>query len=160
MSVPVVLHVLSVPPELSPHIEWALFGILHEPVTMSWTSQPACPGTVCGEFAFEGRPGAAAAITSALGNWGRLRFEVTEGCSPGCDATRYSCTPTLGTFTAVTAANGDILVPEGRLRLALTEATGSGAGLAARLTLLLGEAWDHELEPFRRSAGQPLTVVG
>src|SRR5699024_4503951 len=35
-------------------------------------------------------------------SWQRLRFEVTEEGSPGCDAVRYSYTPTLGMFTAIT----------------------------------------------------------
>lgn len=164
MSVAGVLHILSAPPELCPHIDWTLFGILHKPVSLSWTSQPACPGTVRSELAFEAVPGTAAAVTSALANWGQLRFEVTEDRSPGCDATRYSYTPALGIFTAVTAANGDILIPEGRLRQALSEASAPGASLAAELALLLGAAWDDELEPFRQAVAQlgtpPLTVVG
>jgi hypothetical protein len=61
----------------------------------------------------------AGAITSALAGWNRLRFEVTEEASPGCDGVRYSYTPNLGIFSAVTSANGDVLVPENRLRAAL-----------------------------------------
>jgi len=115
-----VLHVHSAPPALSPHIEWAIAGILGVPVTLPWADQPASPGMLRTELNWEGRPGAAGAITSALAGWNQLRFEVTEEASPGCDAVRYSCTPSLGTFSAVTAANGDVLVPEGRLRAALT----------------------------------------
>jgi len=55
---------------------------------------------------------------------GPVRFEVTEEASPGCDAVRYSCTPSLGTFSAVISANGDVLIPEGRLRAAMTLALG------------------------------------
>jgi hypothetical protein len=80
------------------------------------------------ELAWQGRPGTSAAITSALAGWGRLRFEVTEEASPGCDAVRYSCTPSLGTFSAVTSANGDILIPEGRLRAVMTLAAVSVPG--------------------------------
>lgn len=146
------LHILSAPQELVQQVEWVVSGFVHPPVTMSWTSQPACPGTVRSEFAFRGRPGAAASVTSALAAWRQLRFEVTEQRSPGCDGTRYSYTPSLGVFAAVTAANGDIVVPECRLRSAMTAAATSRAGLAAELASLLGQAWDDELEPFRAGA--------
>ena len=78
---------------------------------------------------------------------------MTEEASPGCDSVRYSYTPALGMFSAITSANGDILVPEGLLRSAMAAA--SGGGLEAELGRLLGQAWDHELETFRRAADAP-----
>ena len=57
---------------------------------------------------------------------------MTEEASPGCDAVRYSCTPTLGTFSAVTSACGDILIPEGRLRAAMLLAAASAPGAPGR----------------------------
>jgi post-segregation antitoxin (ccd killing protein) len=70
---------------------------------------------------------------------------------------RYCYAPGLGTFSAVTSASGDILVPENRLRAALSmSATGSSA-LESELEKLLGTAWDNELEPFRRAGdGAPV----
>jgi hypothetical protein len=120
VSVRGVLQVHSAPPALSPHVEWAVSGMLGVPVTLPWVDQAASPGTLRTELAWQGRPGCAAALTSALAGWNLLRFEMTEEASPGCDAVRYSCTPSLGTFSAVTSASGDILVPEGRLRAAMT----------------------------------------
>ena len=128
------------------------------------------------ELSWTGRPGAAGAITTALGSWNLIRFEVTEDASPGCDAARYSHTPALGTFAAVVAANGDIVVPESRLRAAMALAASSGraelgglrelhgprhpalgGSLEDELALLLGEPWDAELEPFRRAGdGAPV----
>ncbi len=126
-------------------------------VSMPWVSQPAAPGSLRAELAWQGRPGTAGAITSALAGWNRLRFEVTEEASPGCDAVRYSYTPALGVFSAVTSANGDIMVPEGRLRAAVSLAAADGAALQAELQRLLGTAWDNELEPFRRASdGAPV----
>ncbi len=132
MSVRGVLQVHSAPPALSPHIEWAVAGVLGVPVKLDWVDQPASPGMVRAELDWQGRPGASAAITSALAAWNRVRFEVTEEASPGCDAVRFSHTPSLGTFSAVTSANGDILVPEGRLRAAMTLAAASAPGSPAR----------------------------
>ncbi len=124
------------------------------------------------ELEWQGQPGMAGEITSALAGWNRLRFEVTEDASPGCDPVRFSYTPALGVFSAVTMANGDILVPENRLRAAMTVAASSGvarfghggaegwdgaSALAEELSRLLGEPWDFELEPFRCAAdGAPV----
>jgi hypothetical protein len=171
---------------LCPHIEWAVAGILGVPVRLSWVDQPASPGTLRAELDWHGKPGTSAAVTSALAAWNRLRFEVTEEASPGCDAVRYSHTPSLGTFSAVTSACGDILVPEARLRAAMTLAAAGrparadggqpsgegvdslldmhgprhpalGGSLEEELALLLGQPWDHELESFRHAAeGAPV----
>src|SRR5215831_5110648 len=96
-------------------------------VSMPWVSQPAAPGSLRAELTWQGRPGMAGAITSALAGWNRLRFEVTEEASPGCDAVRYSYTPNLGLFSAATSANGDVVVPEGRLRAAVSLAAAGGS---------------------------------
>jgi hypothetical protein len=166
VSVRGVLQVHSAPPALCPHIEWAVAGALGVPVSLPWVNQAAAPGMVRAELGWQGSPGASAAITSALAGWSRVRFEATEEASPGCDAVRYSYTPDLGIFSAVTMANGDILVPESRLRAALAAAAtpvmagaprpGSLGSLPDRassledeIARLLGQPWDDELEPFR-----------
>jgi len=153
-----VLYVHSAPPALCPHVEWAVAGIVGAPVSMPWAGQPAAPGSLRAELTWQARPGTAGAITSALAGWNRLRFEVTEDTSPGCDGVRHCYTPDLGTFTAVTAANGDIVIPEDRLRAVLERASRVGsAPLEEELGRLLGTAWDNELEPFRRAAdGAPV----
>jgi hypothetical protein len=128
VSVRGVLQVHSAPPAVCPHIEWAVAGVVGVPVSLSWVDQPASPGALRAELDWQGPPGTSAAITSALAGWNRLRFEVTEEASPGCDAVRYSHTPSLGTFSAVMSANGDILIPEGRLRAAMTLAAAGAPG--------------------------------
>jgi hypothetical protein len=176
VSVRGVLQVHCAPPALCPHIEWAAAGVLGVPVTMPWVDQPASPGSMRAELLWHGKPGAGATITSALASWNLIRFEITEDASPGCDAVLYSCTPTLGTFSAVVAANGDIMIPENRLRAAMALAASAkttdlgglrelhgrrhpalGGSLEDELALLLGEPWDAELEPFRRAGdGAPV----
>jgi len=157
VSVRGVLYVHSAPPALCPHVEWATAGVLGVPVTMPWVNQAAAPAMLRAELSWQGSPGTAGAITSALAGWNRLRFEVIEEASQGCDGVRYSYTPSLGTFTAVTGGNGDILVPEQRLRAAMAQLADGGAGLAEQLTRLLGDPWDAELEPFRYAAeGAPV----
>jgi Protein of unknown function (DUF3145) len=166
VSVRGVLQVHSAPPALCPHVEWAVAGVLGVAVDLPWVNQAAAPGVVRAELDWQGSPGASGAITSALAGWSRLRFEVTEEASPGCDAVRYSYTPDLGVFSAVTSASGDILIPEGRLRAAMMVAaatdfinharTGAAGpqlvpvnSLEDEIARLLGQPWDDELEPFR-----------
>jgi uncharacterized protein DUF3145 len=152
-----VLYVHSAPSALCPHIEWAVAGIVGVQVTMPWIGQAAAPGSVRAELSWRARVGTAGAIASALAGWNRLRFEVTEDATPGCDGVRYCYTPDLGTFTAVTGADGDILIPENRLRAALMFALDGRASLEDQVDKLLGTAWDNELEPFRRAAdGAPV----
>jgi len=176
VSIRGVLQVHSAPPALCPHIEWAAAGVVGVPVSLGWVAQPAEPGMMRAGLDWEGRPGTAGDIASALAGWNRLRFEVSEEASPGCDAVRYSYTPDLGMFSATMMANGDVAIPENRLRAAVTvaEATASGAvgsarrvrpggpperprTLAEEIAWLLGEPWDSELEPFRCAAdGAPV----
>lgn len=144
-----VLYVHSAPPALCPHIEWAVAGAIGAPVDLSWVGQRAAPGMMRAEATWHAAPGTAGAITSALAGWNRLRFEVTEEESPGCDAVRYSYTPDLGTFSAVMAGNGDILVPENRLRAAVLLAADGKVKLDDEIGNLIGQPWDNELEPFR-----------
>ena len=159
MSAHGVLYIHSAPPALCPHIEWAVAGIVGAPVAIQWSGQAAVRGALRAELTWQARPGTAGAIASALAGWNRLRFEVTEDRSPGCDGVRHCYTPDLGLFTAVTGANGDIMVSEDRLRSVMLLASraqssqqGAGASLEDELSRLLGTAWDNELEPFRRAA--------
>ena len=176
MTVGGVLQIHSAPPALSPHIEWAVAGIFGVPVKLHWIEQPAAPGTVRTELDWQGRAGLSGEVASALATWNLLRFEITEDASPGCDSVRYSFTPTLGIFSAAVSATGDIMINENRLRAVMTLAAAArsaglsdlrdqhgprhpalGGSLEAELSLLLGEPWDAELEPFRHaSAGAPV----
>jgi Protein of unknown function (DUF3145) len=154
-----VLYVHSAPPALCPHVEWAIAGIVGAPVGMPWVGQSAAPGALRAELTWQARTGTAGAIASALAGWNRLRFEVTEDSSTGCDGVRHCYTPGLGLFSAVTGANGDIMVSEDRLRSVMMLASQGAAGgsLEDELGRLLGTAWDNELEPFRRAAdGAPV----
>ena len=149
MSARGVLYVHSAPAALCPHVEWAVAGVVGVPVKLDWVAQPAAPGNHRAELNWQGKPGTAGAVASALNAWQRLRFEVTEEGSPGCDGVRYSYTPSLGMFTSIMSAAGEVLVPEGRLRAAAEQSVAGGIDLATQLDLLTGKAWDEELEPFR-----------
>lgn len=146
-----MLAIMSAPSPLCPHIEWAIGGVLGMPVSLDWRPQPAERGSYRSEYAWSGSPGRAAALTSALKRWPRLRFEASEEGSALAEAERYSCTPTLGVFHALTSLNGDVLVPEDRLRRAMLMAGSDAAALTRALEEVLGAAWDAELDVFRQA---------
>ncbi|WP_329458048.1 DUF3145 domain-containing protein [Streptomyces sp. NBC_01497] len=144
-----VLYVHSAPRAMCPHVEWAVGGVLGVRVQLDWIRQPASPGTWRAEFSWKGQAGTASELASSLRGWQMLRFEVTAEPSPAAEGERYSATPDLGIFHAVTGVHGDILVPEDRLRAALARSARGESVLETEIARLLGKPWDDELEPFR-----------
>ena len=51
----------------------------------------------------------------------------------------------------MTTLNGDVVVPEDRLRRAMLTAAGDAEALQDELDALLGSAWDEELDVFRQA---------
>ena len=152
-----VLFVHSAPPALCPHVEWAVAGVLGARVSLDWTAQPASPGTLRAELSWTGAAGTAGSVASALRGWKMLRFEVTEEPTASSAGARYSVTPTLGLFHAMTGLHGDVLVPEDRLRAVVAAAELGGTPVADAVHGVLGTAWDEELEAFR-AAGEGAPV--
>ena len=152
-----VLYVHSAPSALCPHVEWAAGGVFGVPVSMSWIPQPATAGSFRAEFSWQGAVGSAARLASALRGWTQLRFEVTEEPSAGCEGARFSYTPDLGVFHAVTGVHGDIMIPEDRLKAAVLRSTMAETTVEGEVDRLLGRSWDDELEPFRHAGeGAPV----
>ena len=150
-----VLYVHSAPSALCPHIEWAAGGVLGVAVSLEWTPQPAQAGTYRAEYSWSGDVGTA--LASAMRGWNHLRFEVTEEPTASSEGARYSCTPELGIFHAVTGVHGDILIPEDRLKAAVVKAALGDTTLLNEIDKLLGKPWDDELETFRHAGdGAPV----
>lgn len=151
-----VLFVHSVPPALCPHVEWATGSALGREVRLDWTRQPAAPGMLRSEMSWMGEVGTGARLASALRGWEHVRYEVTEECSTGSDGSRWAHTPELGIFHYQMDTAGNVVVPEDRIRAAISAGNNYGDLLDA-LDLALGRAWDEELEPFRYAgAGAPV----
>jgi hypothetical protein len=152
-----VLYVHSAPSALCPHLEWAVGGVLGAAVSLEWSPQPAQAGTYRSELSYSGEQGTAAAIASALRGWNHLRFEVTEDATSQSEGGRYSFTPDLGVFHAVTGLHGDIMIPEDRLKAAVVRAALGDTTLLLEVDKLLGKPWDDELETFRHAGeGAPV----
>ena len=146
-----MLAIMSAPSPLCPHIEWAIGGVIGMPVTLDWRPQPAERGSYRSEYTWSGRPGTAAALASALKRWPRLRFEASEEGSAQAEPERYSYTPTLGVFHALTSLNGDVLVSEDRIRRAMLTAGSDAEELRLALEARLGAPWDEDLDVFRQA---------
>ena len=152
-----VIYVHSAPSALCPHIEWALGGVLGNAVNLEWTPQPAQAGSYRSEYSWLGDAGTAAAIASGLRGWNHLRFEITEEPTSSTEGSRYSYTPDLGVFHAVTGIHGDIMIPEDRLKAAVLRSASGQSALAVEVDQLLGKPWDDELETFRHAGeGAPV----
>ncbi|MCL2542315.1 MAG: DUF3145 domain-containing protein [Nocardioidaceae bacterium] len=152
-----MFYVHSAPSALCPHIEWAVGGVLGVAVSPDWTPQPAQAGTFRCEFSWSGQAGSASSMASALRGWNHVRFEVTEEPTPSTEGARYSYTPDLGIFHAVTGIHGDIMIPEDRLKAAAVRAALGETTLENEIDKLLGKPWDDELETFRHAGeGAPV----
>ena len=152
-----VFYVHSAPSALCPHVEWAVGGVLGIAVHVQWTPQPAQTGAYRAELSWSGDAGSAASVTSALRGWNHLRFEITEEPTTATEGARYSYTPALGVFHAVTGLHGDIMIPEDRLKAALVKASMGETTLELEVEKLLGRPWDDELETFRHAGdGAPV----
>ncbi len=152
-----VVFIHSCPRALMSHVEWAVERAVERTQPHEWSTQPIQTGMFRCEFQWYGAEGTAAAIASALRGFPNLRFEVTEQTDRDAGQ-RFCFTPALGLFRSATGPNGDIVVGEERLRGLLSDPD-PRTGLA----LLLGQAWDDELEPFRMAADNGvrwLTRVG
>lgn len=144
-----VLYVHSAPRALSPHVEWAISRVLGRGITFSWKPQPILEGTQRTEYVWEGPAGSGAAMATALRGWSHLRYEITEDASLGGDGGRWCHTPSLGIFHSQTDALGNMVVNENRLRLAMESAGPDAQALHSHIAILLGAAWDAELDVFR-----------
>lgn len=152
-----VVFVHSAPAAVCPHVEWAISGVLGDRVSLSWTAQPAMPGTLRAEVSWTGAPGTAGRLAKAIKAWPMVRFEVTEEASAGNDGERLCHLPGRGIWRATISANGDVMLGEDQLRTLLDKAT-TLDGLRHAIGHALGAEVDAELEPFRRAGeGTPVT---
>ena len=154
-----VIFMHCCPSALAPHVEWALAGVLGQPVRMQWTGQPVAPQHLRAEAAWSGAIGTAARLAASLRAWPMLVFEVTEDGTANSDGERLAYVPGRGFHRSMVAANGDIVVGEERLR-GLLERAKSPADFEHGIAELIGSSWDAELEPYRVGGdGQPVTLL-
>jgi hypothetical protein len=154
-----IVYVHCCPAAIAPHVEWALAGVLGRPARLQWTGQPAAPAHLRADAAWIGPIGTAAKLAASLRAWPMLVFEITEDGTSASDGERLAYVPGRGFHRSMTAANGDIVVGEERLRGLMSRAT-SADDFRHGLAELLGTAWDAELEPYRQGGdGAPVTLL-
>jgi Protein of unknown function (DUF3145) len=153
------VYVHCAPAAIAPHVEWALAGVLARPARLEWTGQPVAPAHLRAEATWIGPVGTAARLAAALRAWPMLVFEITEDGTSVSDGERLAYVPGRGFHRSATAANGDVVVGEERLRGLLARAT-SADDIRHGIAELLGVAWDAELEPYRVAGdGAPVTLL-
>lgn len=144
-----VLWIHSANTALRPHLEWAIGGVIGEPVALEWTPQAAEARSWRTEYLWQGTPGTGGKLAAALRRCDRARFEVTEDAGIAAEGKRWAYTPRLGVFHAITGPHGDILVPEERLKQAILADAIGRTSLVEAIQTLMGQPWDDELEAFR-----------
>ncbi|WP_237220896.1 DUF3145 family protein [Rothia nasimurium] len=148
------------PAALTRHLEWALDSVLGQGANLTWKPQPHLPGHLCTTLIWEGAPGTAARLASALRPVGSTYFEITERATQGSDALRIMHTPILGICTVPVDRQGNFTVTEDRIKYAFEQAAGDYSELYRQFSIALGEPWDEQLEPYRQAfASQPNAIV-
>ena len=154
-----VVYMHCCPSAIAPHVEWALAGVLGRPARLQWVGQPLTPMHLRAEVAWTGPMGTGARLAASLRAWPMLVFEVTEDGTAVSDGERLAYVPGRGFHRSTTAANGDVVVGEERLR-GLMERARTAEEFQHGLAELLGTAWDAELEPYRVGGdGAPVTLL-
>src|SRR4051794_11443430 len=154
-----VVYLHCCPAAIAPHVEWALAGVLGRPARLQWTGQAVAHTHLRAEAAWTGAIGTAARLAASLRAWPMLVFEVTEDGTAASDGERLAYVPGRGFHRSTTAANGDVVVGEERLRGLLGRAK-TAEEFRHGLADLLGTAWDVELEPYRLAGdGAPVSVL-
>ncbi|MGH1554088.1 DUF3145 family protein [Streptomyces sp. L7] len=118
-------------------------------VSLDWIRQPAAPGTWRSEFLLAGRGGNGVQAGVRPPRLAPPPLRGHRRALPHRRGRALQLHPDLGIFHAVTGIHGDILIPEDRLRAALTRSQQGETDLEADIAKLLGKPWDDELEPFR-----------
>lgn len=146
-----VIFIHSAPSALCSHLEWGISRILGREVRLNWVDQPALPGSLRAEYHWIGDEHTGAELASELRGWEHLRYEISQDPYTLVEGGRWMHTPDLGIFYAQTDALGSILISEDRIKSAMEQAGSNGIELQRELRLALGQAWDDELEVFRRA---------
>jgi hypothetical protein len=154
-----VVFIHCCPSALAPHLEWAVGGVLGQPIKFAWSAQPAAPANLRADVTWSGPIGTAARLAASLRSWPMLVFEITEEPTSVSDGERLAYVPGRGFHRSMIAANGDVVVGEERIR-ALLDRARTMDDCAHGLYELLGTAWDAELEPYRQAGdGDPVTLL-
>ena len=108
-------------------------------VNLHWIPQPAAMGSLPHGAQLAGRTRDRRPARLVLRGWNHLRFEITEEPTSGAEGARFSYTPDLGIFHAVTGLHGDTMIPEDRLKAAVVKAALRRDHLAIEIDRLLGK---------------------
>lgn len=145
-----MITIHSAPRALTPHLEWAVSGVLGVAARFRWSQQPAGEQRLVRATArWTGGEDTGPALATALRGFEELRYEIVQDQSAATEGARWMHTPALGIFYCPIDLAGNTLVPENRITAAMDAHRGDPRALRAALDLALGSSWDEELEAFR-----------
>ena len=110
-----------------------------------WRPQPLLAGSYRATCEWRDRSGTGAQLASVLRGWHYLRFEIREEVPSS--TVLYRFTPELGIHRAVLDPSGSVMITENQVSAALALTDDE---LRDSLERSLGNAWELELEQFRR----------
>lgn len=121
-------------------------------IEIAWSNQALLIGSVKGEITLKL---ASLQFEDLVSQLARIEGIYLDAMQQGKEAgALFMVTPGLGVFRAETNAAGEIMISEDRIRTALEQSAGNHRELGRLLRILLGQAWDDILEPFRAARYQ------
>ncbi|WP_296632054.1 DUF3145 family protein [Rhodoluna sp.] len=146
-----MVFIHSAPRALMAHLEWSIASVLDTEVRLQWADQPIAPKSARTEFLWSGHETAGVELAAILASWQKVRFEVNQQSSEAQEGSRWVYTPSLGMFYSPVDSAGNILASELRIRSAIDAAGTNLLDLQRGLRAVLGQAWDDELEGYRKA---------
>lgn len=145
------IHLHSVPVSVVSHLQWTIESIVTIAAPWVWQPQPQIPKSQVSQQLFRTSIDQLPKLVSTLFEFPNLYAEVIrEPIAIGLGE-RWLITPKLGIKRLDINEFGNAIVDENQLRLALSDEQ----ELAERISWLIGEPWERELEPLRISPQIP-----
>jgi hypothetical protein len=141
------LSIYAAPMSVVSHLQWSIESIITLASPWSWQPQPLIPKSQSCSLPFRTTIDNLPRLVSALYEFPNLYAEVVRDPINGGLGERWLITPNLGLRRLDINEFGDAVVDENQLRSAIA----AGEQLLEKLSWLIGEPWERELEPLRIS---------
>jgi len=122
-------------------------GITRDFSAIKWSKQTLLLENSCAELSGKIPSLTADDLVSSLARVKGIHFEAM--LTNGDFGQLVMFVPGLGMYRADTNGAGEILISEDRIRNAMEQSAGNSRELQRLFRVLLGQAWDDVLEPFR-----------
>jgi len=142
------LYLFSVPMSVTSHLQWCVESFVTLAAPWHWMPQPMIAKSQRTELPFRSNLDNLPQLVSALFEFPNLYAEIIRDPIANGLAERWLIVPKLGLKRLDINEVGDVVIDENQLRSAMQ----SEGDLATKISWLLAEDWERELEPLRISA--------